>query len=212
MDRQPVFDNLDHRIRYIHLLMERDLEGIPHFDLPEGYRFVFYEHGNRDTWIEIEKSAGEFLKYEEGLEAWKKYYEICEQDLPARMLFIENEAGEKVATATAYDGSVEGEAPHTGLLHWVSVRKEYQGKGLARPLICKTLETLKSFSYQRVQLSTQTTTWVACKLYLDFGFRPTPENAREAALGWRILKRLTGHPALGDFSAATEEELLDPKQ
>lgn len=35
------FDNHDNRIRYYELLLERDLDTIPQFQLPEGYRFVY---------------------------------------------------------------------------------------------------------------------------------------------------------------------------
>ena len=204
----PKFDSLDHRIRYVHLLMERDLADIPCHDLPEGYRFVFYQDGDRDTWIEIEKSAKEFSTYEEGLAAWEKYYQAHEEELPGRMLFMENAAGEKIATATAYYGVGQGENPNDAWLHWVSVKQEYQGKGLSRPLISAALNRLKDLGYSKVSLSTQTTTWLACRLYLDFGFRPTRENAREGALGWRIIKRLTNHPALREYPEATDQELL----
>lgn len=96
------FDNHDERIRYYELLLERDLEQIPQIELPEGYRFVFYKQGDRDTWIDIEKSAKEFVSYEQGLASWNKYYENRQEELPVRMVFIENSAGEKVATATAF--------------------------------------------------------------------------------------------------------------
>lgn len=95
------FDNHDSRIRYIDLFFERDdLENIPDFPLPVGYRFAFYQPGDRDAWIAIEKSAKEFDSFDEGLKAWADYYGHAEDGLTQRMLFIENEQGEKVATAT----------------------------------------------------------------------------------------------------------------
>ena len=43
-------DNHDSRIRYIDLLMERlDLNDLPEYALPDGYRFVFYQPGDRDA-------------------------------------------------------------------------------------------------------------------------------------------------------------------
>lgn len=45
------FDNHDNRIKYYELLLERDLEGVQHIPLPEGYRFVFFRPGDRDAWI-----------------------------------------------------------------------------------------------------------------------------------------------------------------
>lgn len=51
------FDNHDNHIKYYELMLERNLNDLPHFPLPEGYRYVFYQEGDRDRWIDIEKSA-----------------------------------------------------------------------------------------------------------------------------------------------------------
>lgn len=138
-----VFDNHDERIRYYELLLERDLEQIPRIELPEGYRFVFYKQGDRDVWIDIEKSAKEFISYEQGLTSWNKYYENRQEELPVRMVFIENSAGEKVATATAFYDIYGRDQSGDGWLHWVAVRREYQGKGLAKPLIAYVLNVIR---------------------------------------------------------------------
>ncbi len=94
------FDNHDSRIKYYELILERDLDTLPIYDLPDGYRFVFYKDGDRDSWIDIEKSAKEFKSYEQGLKSWNKYFQ--NQDIYKRMVFIETIDGKKVATGTAY--------------------------------------------------------------------------------------------------------------
>ena len=203
------YDNHDSRIRYVHLTMERaDLENIPHYDLPDGYRFVFYQPGDRDHWIAIEQSAKELHSFEQGTEVWQQYYGGVEDTLHNRMLFIENEQGEKVATATAYYDANGELPPERGQVHWVAVRRDHQGKGLARPLIAQTLKVMKERGHTEAILHTQTTTWVAVRLYLQFGFRPMAENAVSSRDGWRIIRALTGHPALDDFDAASEAEIL----
>lgn len=63
------FDNHDERIRYYELILERNLENLPFFPLPDGYRYVFFRPGDRDYWIDIEKSAKEFASCEQGEEA-----------------------------------------------------------------------------------------------------------------------------------------------
>ena len=82
------FDNHDNRIKYYELMLERNLNDLPHFPLPEGYRYVFYQEGDRDRWIDIEKSAKEFTSYEQGLESWNRYYGGRENTLTNRMVFI----------------------------------------------------------------------------------------------------------------------------
>ena len=203
-------DNHDSRIRYIDLLMERlDLNDIPECALPEGYRFVFYQPGDRDAWINIEISAKELESFEQGVQVWEQYYGSVEDTLHNRMLFIENEQGEKVATATAYYDPNGELPPERGQVHWVAVRRDHQGRGLARPLIAQTLKVMKERGHTEAMLHTQTTTWVAVRLYLQFGFRPMAENAVASRDGWRIIKALTGEPALDGFDAASEEEILE---
>lgn len=203
------FDNRDERIRYYELLLERNLEYVPRIELPQGYRFVFYKPGDRDAWIDIEKSAKEFTGYEQGLISWNKYYENRQEELPARMVFIENSAGEKVATATAFYDIYERDKSGDGWLHWVAVRREYQGKGLAKPLISYVLNVMRELGYRHAKIPTQTTTWLACKIYLDLGFMPLPKNAVNSRNGWRIIKALTNHPALIDFDPAVMDEILN---
>lgn len=203
------FDNHDERIKYYELMLERDLEGILHFPLPEGYRYVFYQEGDRDQWIDIEKSAKEFTSYEQGLEAWNRYYGGREDTLTNRMVFIEDADGRKAATATAYYDVRGIDKSGDGWLHWVAVRREYQGRGLAKPLITHVLDIMRDLGYTHAKIPTQTTTWLACKIYLDLGFCPVPENAVHSRDGWRIVKTLTDHEALKEFETAKVNEITE---
>lgn len=208
MSNLPTFDNHDDRIVYYELLLEGTLDGTPVYPLPAGYRFVFYQPGDRDAWIAIEQSARELISHDQGVEVWNRYYANHEAELPGRMLFIETESGEKVATVTAFYDITGRDQSGDAWLHWVAVRREYQGRGLAKPLISRALERMREMGYTRAKIPTQTTTWLACRIYLDFGFRPIPLNAVHSRDGWRIIKRLTNHPALAAFDAASDDEVL----
>lgn len=202
------FENSDRRIAYYRLVMERPLEGISEVPLPVSYRYVNYQPGDRDEWIRIEKSAKEFADEEAGRNAWMRYFEGKDEELKKRMFFIEDETGHKLATGTAfYDIHMPDDGKH-GMLHWIAVEKEAQGKGLARPLITHVLCAMKQLGYEQVRLCTQTTTWLACRLYLDMGFRPDPENTETSRRGWEILRRLTDHPALSGFQHADDAALF----
>lgn len=207
----PVFESIDRRIKYYEFLLERDLDQIPEYKLPEGYHFTFYQDGDRDAWIEIERSAKEFLNDEKALASWNRYYRNREEELRHRMVFLVTDSGEKVGTATAFYDVFGNDDSGDGWLHWVAIKSEYQGKGLAKPLVSYVLNVLKDLGYTRAKIPTQTTTWVACKVYLDFGFMPTKENATESREGWHIIKRLTNHPALTQFDAALDDEILRDK-
>lgn len=218
-------DNHDGRLRYYELVLHRtDIRDFPEYFLPEGYSFCFYESEvDVEDWLQIEVSAGEFLTIEEGRESWEEYYGSGEEskafrgkqlptvqdELRRRMLFVVNPAGEKVATATAFYEPEDKSG--AGWMHWVAVRRDHQGKGLAKPLISRVLQVMRELGYQEVKIPTQTTTWLAVKVYLDFGFRPIPQNATNSYEGYRIVRTLTNHPALSEFSEMPEEEMFDPK-
>lgn len=200
MKMQNQFDNNDKRIPHYELLLERDLNALPTLSLPVGYRFAFYRPGDRDTWIKIEQSAKEFDCFADGVAAWNRYYGNRENELTDRMLFIENEHGEKVATATAMYDVFGRDKSGSAWLHWVSVQRDHQGKGLSKPLITEAFRVMKVLGYTHVIIPTQTNTWLAVKIYLDLGCTPIPKNAVTGVEGWRIIKELTAHPALERIS------------
>ncbi|MBQ8081186.1 MAG: GNAT family N-acetyltransferase [Clostridia bacterium] len=200
----PTFLPLDRRIRHYELVLETELTEQPVPPLPEGYCFSFYEPGDRENWLRIEKSAGEFETDEQGHAAWERFFASHEAELPDRMLFVADPSGRKVATASAYFDVTGRDRSGAGWLHWVAVEASAQGKGLSRPLIARALNQLQALGYTQAKVPTQTTSWLACKLYLDFGFRPIPQNAVHSRDGWRIMRRLTDHPALADFPPAED--------
>ncbi len=206
------FDNLDRRLKYYEIIMELSAEKeIPEESLPEGYTFATYQDGDKEDWIIIEWSAKEFFCYADGINAWNRYFAKYENILPGRMFFVVAPNGEKVATASAF---FDPKNPNDGKgwLHWVAVRRDHQGNGLARPIIAKALSRLRELGHETLYVPTQTTTWVACNLYMNFGFCPTAENAVESEFGYRMLKTLTDHPALADFEPVSIEEMLDPNE
>lgn len=204
----PNLTNHDPRIRYYELMLRGEIMDMPEIPLPAGYHYETYRDGDRDVWIEIEKSAKEFDTYEQGLDAWKRYYADRTNELPGRMVFVVNEAGEKVATATAFYDIRGMDQSADGWLHWVAVRREDQGKGLSKPLISHVIQIMKALGQTHCKIPTQTTTWVAVKVYLDLGFLPIEKNLVNSRDGWCIIKRLTDHPALSELEASKDEDVL----
>ena len=205
----PKLDNHDSRIRYYELMLRGDISAMAEIPLPAGYHYDMYRDGDRDAWIAIEQSAKEFVTWEQGLDAWKRYYADHTEELPGRMVFVANEAGEKVATATAYYDIRGIDQSGDGWLHWVAVRRDCQGKGLSKPMISHVIQIMKSLGQTYAKIPTQTTTWLAVKVYLDLGFRPIEKNFIRCRDGWRIVKRLTNHPALAELDPASDEEVLN---
>ena len=191
----------DDSLCYIDLTFECGLDTIPHYVLPEGFRFVNYQNGDKAAWIDIELSAGEVLNLEHGQECWNRYYGSKEVELPDRMFFIEDKSGNKIATATAFYDIHTGDSPDNGQLHWVAIKTEAQGKGLSKPLITHTLEKMKTLGYGKIKIHTQTNTWLACKIYHELGFQPAEESFNKHRFGWKMAGLLTGI----DFSARRQK-------
>ena len=70
------------------------------------------------------------------------------------------------------------------------------------------MSIMRELGDPRVIIPTQTNTWLAVRVYLDLGCRPTPESAVESEAGWRIVRTLTDHPALSSFSPVGLDVIL----
>ena len=206
----PKLNSRDERIRYFELMLAGDLAEAAEIPLPAGYRYAPYQPGDREDWLAILLSAGELKSIRQGLAAWKRFFEAHERELPARMCFVENQRGEKVAAATAFFDIRGIDQSGDGWLHWVAVRREDQGRGLSKPLISHVAQIMKALGHTRAKIPTQTTSWVAVKVYLDLGFRPVEKNLVNSREGWRIIKRLTNHPALS-LPPAEDSAVLETK-
>lgn len=205
----PILDNHDARIKYYELMLRGEITVMEEIPLPAGYHYEMYREGDRDAWIAIEMSAKELVSYERGMDAWKHCYEEHTDELQARMVFVVNEAGEKVGTATAYYDIRGIDQSGDAWLHWVAVKREHQGRGLSKPMISHAIQIMKELGYTHAKIPTQTTTWLAVKVYLDLGFRPIEKNFVNSRDGWRIVKRLTNHPALSELDPANDDEVLN---
>lgn len=175
-----------------------DLKNIPEHPLPEGFRFRMLEDGDRETWSEIcFEAGGMFDDMDKARATFDKDFGGHEEELKERCFFVVDEAtGKTVATTTAwYDHKPGEEDP--GRIHWVAVRKDYQGRKLARPMLAEAMRFLAKH-HTKGCLATNTGCARAIGIYLDFGFEPalTTERWEEA---WSYLANELKHPALARF-------------
>lgn len=177
----------DSTVPMIELAMRVDcLNHLPWHSLPAPYGHRCFQPGDERAWARIEMSAGEFTCLEDGLAAFRKYYP-SDEELDRRMIFL-TDGGVPFATATAWFDD-----DHDGRLHWVSVDAPHQGRGLSRPLVSLAMHRLRELGHVSAMLTTQTASWVAIRIYHEFGFRPMPCTCRDAE-GWRIVSEKTGIP------------------
>ncbi|HLQ95067.1 MAG TPA: GNAT family N-acetyltransferase [Pseudogracilibacillus sp.] len=176
-------------MKNIPLTMERrDLYHIPEHTLPEGFQLKLFKKGDEQSWAEIETSAGEFAHTDAALDRFYKEFGPYREEMSQRCLFIENSYGEKIGTATAWRGDLDESNRKIGRIHWVGIMQKYQGMKLSKPLLSAALKQLSQF-HSKAYLTSQTTSFQAVNMYLNYGFEPyiTSAACKEA---WSLLEQV----------------------
>lgn len=197
--------NIDKKIKYYDLIMVRDLKNIKECDLPNGLSYSFWNNDNcKQDWINIHIATGEFNSVDKEAEPiFNDFYNEFYSQLCSRCVFIENDKGEKIATATI---SPANEYGYKCVIDWFAISPKAQGLKLSKLLLSKVLLIAKNLGYKKVLLHTQTTTWLAVKIYLDYGFKPFKTEGNK---GWNILQTIINHPELTGFKKINENEIYD---
>ena len=201
--------SIDNKIKYYELLMKYDdISNVKRYDLPSGFHFEFYKPGDELDWVDIHIQSGEFTSIECGQEYFHTFYDSFIDELDKRCIFIvDDSTGEKVGTATV-SLLKDKEYGYDAAIDWVAIKRNYQGRRLSKPLISKFMEIAKDLGHKSVILHTQTTTWLAAKLYLDYGFDILN---KEETYGWSILKTLTNHEKLSSYETLPLEDIYDKR-
>lgn len=187
--------------------MVRDnLDDIPQYDLPDGFSIRNFGGGDGPNWASIGAAAGNFQTLEDAEDRFTKEFLDPVGDMESRCFFVVENAGDRaIGTAMAWydadfdDGSGRsGSRPTWGRVHWVSIIPEFQGKGLAKPMMTAVLNRLAE-SHDRAVLGTQTFRKTAVRLYLDLGFRPF-FSSPTCPQAWKDLAEELRHPALTEYA------------
>ena len=171
-------------------MIRENMANIPHFPIPEGFAIRNYRRNEGHIWTRIQKAAEPYIDIDDGL-----FMREFRRDLLAmedRSFYLTTDTGEEIGTITAWwqdDG--------WGQIHWVAIHRDYQGRGLSKPMMSVAMTRLKQ-SHERCFLDTSTGRIPAVKLYLDFGFIPdhSRENSREA---WAEIASILEHPTLEEL-------------
>jgi GNAT superfamily N-acetyltransferase len=166
--------------RNVTVLMTRDhLDDLPDWPLPVGFSACWYQPGDEQAWIDIHRLAERHVEI--SAEVYRREFGTDPEPLCRRQLFLRDQHQMPIATATAW-GDDQYDGQDSGRVHWVAMIPEYQGRGLAKPLLSLVLRRLWDLGHRRAYLRTSTARVPAINLYLKAGFRPalpTPQD-REA--------------------------------
>lgn len=182
-------------------MVRAHLRDFPHYTLPPGYRFRTYRPGDDAHWTALHQAAEPYFTVTP--ELWVREFSKHLDALADRMFFVENDAGEVVASITAWWERDRHNPEERGRIHWVVVHPAHQRKGLSKPMMTRAMQRLAE-SHPAAMLGTSAGRIWAVKVYLDFGFLPDPVEAAtkpEVLAGWRAVQARLNHPALAAWLA-----------
>jgi GNAT superfamily N-acetyltransferase len=162
------------------------LEQVPQFPIPEGWIIRSYRDGDQAHWVSIHQSADPLTPVDPGL--FEKQFGEHRALLPERQLYLVTPDGVPAGTATAW--FMGSPYDSNGRIHWVAIRAEFQGRGLAKPLLAAACRRLKELNHQRACLSTAALRRPAIELYLSFGFEPWIRDDGQQAVWDGVLAQL----------------------
>ena len=190
----------DRSMPNVSLKMSAEFSGeIPVWAAPAPYSIRTYKDGDDLAWSEIMHTAEEFASVEDALKrGFNVSFKPDAMLIPGRMFFAVDENDRPVATASAW---FYGD---TGLLHWVGAHGDHQGRGLARPVISAALRRMQQIGYKKAILHTQPMSWVAIRLYLEFGFKPVWPEDEKTQNGWKAVFEKLGKEFTREICAEAE--------
>lgn len=185
------------------LLLRKNLRSISEYVLPEGFTIRFYNDRDADHWVAIQNFA--FQQNTFNAERFCREFQRDLEQLKTRMLFLCNPIGRVIGTSTSWHEDQE-----TGLVHWMAIIPEYQGRGMSKPLLSATLKQMKALGYTRSILRTKPFLIAAINLYLGFGFKPCIQSERERERWEQVIEQFKQRnlncDAIISAMSATESE------
>jgi GNAT superfamily N-acetyltransferase len=172
----------------IEIVMTRsNLADLPHYDLPDDFQFHWYAPGDETAWTDIHLIADRHNDITPTL--FRDQFGDDAAVLYERQCYLQDAAGKLVGTASAWFPDAHHDASF-GRVHWVAILPEFQGKGLAKPLLAVVMQRLKELGYQRAHLDTSAARLPAIGLYLKFGFLPEIITREDDRIWKQVLDRL----------------------
>lgn len=168
-------------------MIHHDLQRVPSFLLPRGYRVRFYQEGDLETWVAIQQAADPF--FVATAETFRSYLPGDLSYLSQRVMFLVDPADTAIGTITAWNTHIFQYAD-IGQIHWVAIVRSAQGRGLAKPMLRAACTELQARGYTTAVLETNARRIPALNLYLQFGFEPYPQSQAERDAWQRIAPQL----------------------
>jgi GNAT superfamily N-acetyltransferase len=154
-------------------MVREDLDNLPSHPLPAPFSIRWYEPGDEVHWVALQ--APFYQPGEITVDLFREEFGSNADALSARHSFLLDPTGQPIGTAAAwtYDGF---RGPEYGRIHWVAIARDYQGRGLSKPLLSAVCRRLLDLGHTKAYLTTSTHRPVAVALYRRFGFVELPSQ------------------------------------
>ncbi len=170
------------------------MDDIPEYPFPKGYNVRKYRKGEDTIWTRLQKAAEPFGQIDNDL--FQREFGKDIESMEERSFFLVTSNGHEIGTITAW-WQPNWKNREWGQIHWVAIHPDFQGLGLAKPMLSVAMKRLQQ-SHVRSFLRTSTGRLAAIKTYLDFGFMPDIE-ADEDRENWCKMTPHLSHPSLISF-------------
>jgi len=177
-------------------MIRLNLKGIPQYPMPAGYLMRLYAPGDEAAWAAINGAADKYNKITP--DKFKREFKEDVTELKRRCFFLREPGGRDVGTVTSWFNR-DYHGRDMGRIHWVAILPEFQGRGLAKPMMTVAMNRLAEL-HDSAYLSTGIARFVAIRIYLDFGFVPEIETAGDLDR-WELVRKALRHPLLDDSSS-----------
>ena len=168
-------------------MIRQNLEHLPEFELPAGFSLRRYQLGDEENWLQIHLAADRLQPITPDLFA--REFGSDDALLSQRQYYLLAPDSRPIGTASAWFKD-DFEGRRFGRVHWVAIVPEFQGRGLAKPLMFAVCRRLQELGHDCAYLSTSTARLQAIRLYLRFGFAPFIKT-QEDAEAWKRLDVVT---------------------
>ncbi len=165
-------------------MVRENLEDLPEHALPGGYELRMFGPGSVADWEAIHRQADRYTQITP--ELFRREFGDDDEVPAQRQFYLFDPEGQAIGTATAWFDD-EPPGPAWGRVHWVAIIPQYQGRGLAKPLLSAVCGRLRELGHTRTYLVTSTARVPAIRLYTRFGFRPDIQSPEDAEI-WRKME------------------------
>ena len=183
-------------------LIRNNLEEIPEYLFPLNVKKRLFMPGDENLWVEIQTISDEHNTF--NVQRFRDAFINDYGSVAQRQYYLFNENEKPIGTATAWYADNTIDSP-CGLVHWLAILPEFQGKGLAKPLMALLLNRMCQLGHNRVKVNTNTVRIAAINLYLKFGFLPVIKNI-EDRMAWEAVRHTLATAELETYLLIVLEE------